>query len=489
MTDAPETNDAAETTDAPAEEAQPGRSTNKLGFGIGTLFVLAAVLLFLAFISIWANRQIFNSEQWTETSTEVISQPEVQDVLANYLVDQLFSNVNVEQELQKQLPPDLDALASPAAGALRTLALNGTKKALALPVVQSAWSGANKIAHQTLITTLEGGGKGNVSTANGEVTIDARTILTEVATKVGVGEKLVSKVPADAGTFVIWKSDNLAAAQDAYKLFKDFLWVFTLLAIALYVLAIALAKGRRRRAVMWMGGSFVVVSLLVLITVSLARTPAINSLAQTAAVEPAVADVYDIATELLKSMADSLLFTGVMVLLAGIVAGPYRWAVEARRFVAPYLRDYLPFAAALVVLLYLILIWWAPVAGFRTTVGLTLNTVLAIAGFIALARITRHEFPDAEEADFGAVGAWVSGRWGDASQFVRERTQKEAEVPSVRPGEKTTVVRTTAPEDQPTEPLPSAAGKVDELERLQKLHADGALTDAEFEAAKKQLLG
>lgn len=471
--------------DTPASEAattsddRPGSSPYKLGAGIGIVLVLASILLFVSFLALWANRQIFDSKQWTKTSTEVIEQPAVQNALANYLVDQLFNNVNVEQEIKQQLPEDWGVLASPATSALRSITLSGTKKVLELPVAQEAWEAANQVAHQTLITTLEGGND-RVSTANGTVTVDARLILQQAANKLGLSGNLVDKIPASAGTFVIYQSDDLSTAQSVYKTFKNLSWVFALLTVLLYVLAIALAKGRRRRAVLWMGTSFVVVGLIVLIAQSLARSSMVDSLAQTQSVVPAVTDVYNIATELLRQMAGSLLFTGVLVLLAGLLAGPYSWAISVRRFLAPYLRDYLPLAAGAAALLFLILLWIAPVNGFRTAVGLTINLALAIAGFIALVTITRREFPDAAPADFGAAGDWIKSQWSSATGFVRQKTEN-TDLPSFSRGEEKT--REIAVQDPPT------AGGVDELERLARLHKEGTLSDAEFEAAKQKLLG
>ncbi|MBJ7354117.1 MAG: SHOCT domain-containing protein [Thermoleophilaceae bacterium] len=472
--------EAATATDVPAspaaEDTRPGYSPYKLGWGLGTVMVLASLALFLAFISLWANRQLLDSDQWTETSTEVIQQPAVRTALANYLVDQLFTSVDVEQELKDQLPKDWDVLASPATSGLRSLALSGTKSALDLPVVQAAWKEANQLSHEQLITILEGGNE-NVSTTNGTVTINARSILTDVANKVGLSGELANKIPASAATITIYQSSDLAAVQNAYTVVKDLRWIFAGLALVLYVLAIALAKGRRRRAVIWMGTSFIVVALLVLITSSLARTPVVDSLAQTSAVVPAVTDVYNIAVELLRRMAGSLLFTGILVLLAAMVAGPYTWAITVRRFLAPYFRDYLALSIATALLLFLIVLWLVPVNGFRTAVGLTINIALAIAGFIALVRITRHEFPDAEQADFGAAGDWVKKQWGGATGFVKQQASK-TDLPSFRGGgEKTTEVAV------------KPVGDTDELERLSTLHKSGSLTDEEYAAAKKKLLG
>lgn len=503
---------------ASAADSKPGYSPYRLGVGVGLVLVLASIFLFLSFFSLWADRQILDGKQWTETSTRIIEQPAVQEALSNYLVDQLFDNVDVENEIKQQLPSDWEVLASPATSALRSITLNGTKRVLELPIAQQAWAAANAVAHDTLITVLEGG-DARVSTEEGVVTVSARTILEQAAQKLGLSGNLVRKIPPDAGTFVIYRSDDLATAQAAYKVAKDLKWIFAVLTIALYVLAIALAAGRRRRAVIWMGASFVIVALLVLIAQSLGRTPVVDSLAQTSAVVPAVTEVYDIATELLRRMANSLLVTGLLVLLATMLAGPYAWAVATRRFLAPYLRDYLALSAAGAALLFLIVLWLVPLSGFRNAVGLTLNAVLAVAGFIALVTITRREFPDAQPADFGAAGDWISRQWRGARELVTER-MKGVELPGrgggpSAPPPSEAGAGSAAPErpasdaaaDADTERLDAAAGAgagtaagaapgatsapddLARLERLQKLHADGALTDAEFAAMKRQILG
>lgn len=481
---------AAAETDAPAtpvaKDTRPGYSPYRLGWGLSVVMALASLALFLSFFSLWLDRQVLDSDQWTETSTEVLEKPAVRNALANYLVDQLFTSVDVEQELKDELPEDFDVLASPATSGLRSLALSGTKSALDLPVVQAAWKEANRLTHEQLITVLEGGNE-NVSTTSGTVSVNAQAILRDIANKVGLSGDLVNKIPAKAATFTIYQSDDLATVQSIYSTVKDLRWVFVGVAILLYVLAIALATGRRRRAVIWMGTSFVVVALLVLITSSLARGPVIEGLSQTTSVQSAVGDVYDVAVQLLNRMANSLLFTGILVLLAAMVAGPYTWAIAVRKFFAPYLRDYLGLSIAAAALLFLILLWIAPVDGFRTTVGLTINIALAIAGFIALVRITRDEFPDAAPADFGAAGGWVKGHWATATGYVKEQASK-TEMPSFRGGDaKITEIKSDPAGDAPAKPI-KPSGDLDELERLSSLHRSGALTDAEYTVAKAKLL-
>jgi hypothetical protein len=118
------------------------------------------------------------------------------------------------------------------------------------------------------------------------------------------------------------------------------------------------------------------------------------------------------------------------------------------------------------------------VPGFRTEVGLLINVLLAIAGFIAFVHVSRQEFPDAEPANFGSVGDWTKKQWGSATGFVKEQTSK-TDLPSFRGGEdKTTEVAVK----------PASDSNLEELERLNQLHESGALTDAEYTVAKAKLL-
>ena len=100
-----------------------------------TFVVIASLLAFLSIFSIWVNRQLLNTENWTASSSQMLESPAVRTQLAQYLTDQIYANVDVEGELRSALPPRLQPLAGPAAGLLRTQI---NKQALA------AWSGRRR---------------------------------------------------------------------------------------------------------------------------------------------------------------------------------------------------------------------------------------------------------------------------------------------------------------------------------------------------------
>ena len=60
-----------------------------------------------AIFAVWANRQLFNPENWSNTSTQLLQNKAVRNATANYLVDQLYANVDVAGEIKAKLPPQL----------------------------------------------------------------------------------------------------------------------------------------------------------------------------------------------------------------------------------------------------------------------------------------------------------------------------------------------------------------------------------------------
>ena len=97
------------------------------------LVVLASIVLFLGGFAVWAARQILNTDDWVETSSELLEDEAINSAVQTFLVDELFTVVDVKAELEGALPPQLKPLAGPAAGGVRTLAERVAEKALESP--------------------------------------------------------------------------------------------------------------------------------------------------------------------------------------------------------------------------------------------------------------------------------------------------------------------------------------------------------------------
>jgi hypothetical protein len=418
-----------------------------------TLITLGSVLAFLAIFAVWANRQMLDTDNWTETSSELLEDDEVRAQLSNFLVDELYANVDVQAELERAAPPRLEGLAGQAAGALRPLAIRGVDELLARPRAQAAWEQANRRAHKRLLQVVEDGGGASVSTAGGNVTLNLTQLLTSISEQLGVGRRVVEQLPANAAQLTVLKSDELELAQDAVRYLKAVAIVLVVLSLGLLAVGVYLARGWRREALRACGIGLIAAGAAALIARSLAGG-AVVGLAQTAAVEPALANTWSISTSLLVEAATATLVYGIVIVLAAWLAGPTGWATATRRGLAPFLHE--PrFAYGGLGAIVLLLLAWGPTPALRKPLPALLLIALLALGVEALRRKTHREFPHASRAAAlnslrGRLSAMGSG--------------------TGRPG-------TTNGRDQ-----------LSELERLAALHERGVLDDAEFESQKARVL-
>jgi hypothetical protein len=448
------------------------------------LIALASLVLLLAIFAIWLNRQALNTDNWAKTSSELLEQPVVQDRLAVRLTDQLFASVDVEGAVAEVLPQRAQALAVPAANALRGQIEKVVRRALQKPEVQQLWVNANAAAHKQLMTVLEGGGR-TVSTQNGEVTLDLKDLLAQMQSTVGVGGRLRKVLPASATEIRLFRSGELSTAQDVVRVLRPLPIVLLVVSLALFAIALAVAPGWRRRGVRALGFGLILAGVGALLIRSVAGDAFVHSLASTAAAEPALTEVWTIGTSLLVSVATASIIYGVVMVLAAWLAGPMGIAVAVRRAITPYLRE--PWIAyAALTLVVLVLIWWAPTPAWRNVPMLLILVGLLIAGVEALRRQVICEFPDAtiDDAKRRYRERWdrvvASGRRrGESIGAAASRTAQSASGAIAS--------RRDATVTQYEPPSPEEA-RLAQLERLAQLKEAGILDDAELRTEKERIL-
>jgi hypothetical protein len=371
----------------PTEAPRPPRRGAALA-----LVVVASVLAFLGLFAIWIDRQLMNTDNWTAASSEMLERPAIRDLTAAYLTDQLYEHVDVESEIRGVLPPRAQVLAGPAASLLRDRVELRAAEALERPRVQQAWESANRNAHVLLLRVLEGGGP-IVSTQEGTVVLDLKALLAEVQARTGLGGRIQARLPAGAAQVTILQSDDLATAQDVAKALDGLPIVLVGGSLLLFGGALLVAPGWRRRAVRAYGIGLVAAGAGALAAAAWAGDWVVDQLGTTAAVAPAVRDVWDIYDTLLTEAATATIGYGLVALAGAWLAGPTRWAVAVRRAGAPYLRRPEIAYGALAVVLLVVIVWWAPTPATRNPVTAALLAALLALGLEGLRRKTAREFP------------------------------------------------------------------------------------------------
>ena len=351
-----------------------------------SLLVLGALILLVGSLTIWVKRQALDTDAWVATSTEFLEDDEIRAALSVYIVDQLYENGDVQGRLEQRLPPELDGIAAPLAGALRAPAERAADELLQRPRVQELWENVNREAHEALLRILEDETREGVSTAEGTVTLDLRVFIVNVGEELGLGEQLDARLPEDAGQLTVLESDELSVAQDTVKVIKALTWIIIFAALAAFAGAIWLAR-KRREMLRAVGVVFVLVGIILLIIRNAAGSYLVDALTQGESAREAAGSAWIIGTSLLAAVGWALIVYGAVILLGAVLAGPSGVARRVRSAIAPTLRDRPGICWATLAGVYLLLVLWGPVPALRTWLGVLLLGGLVALGFASFRRL------------------------------------------------------------------------------------------------------
>jgi len=360
---------------------------------VWALVVVATLLLFVSAMTVWTKRQLLDNDAWTSSSAKLLADDEIRATISARVVDLLYQQVDVSAQLQERLPPQAKGAAPVIAGAVQNAAVSVVNTFLSTPRAQELWKDANSRAHEAIVNVLEGKDAGPISTANGDVVLDLRPLIAQVATRLGVADRLKENASPDAGRILILRSDQLSTAQTAVKTLKALSVWLAIIVLVMYAIAIYLARGKRRTILMAVGTGILISALLLFVVRRLVGNAVIDSVVKTDANKPAVRRIWLIETDLMKDIAVALLAYGLLLVIAAYLAGPGRWAVAIRRWLAPFFREHVVAVYVVAVLLFLLAVIWGPTNASRQLLGTVIFGITFLVGLEVWRRQTLREFP------------------------------------------------------------------------------------------------
>jgi hypothetical protein len=355
------------------------------------LVVLATIIGLVSALNVWVKRQALNTDNWTKASGKLLENQQIRSAISVYLVDQVYSNVDVTKKIEQELPPRAKGLAAPLAGGLQQAAYGVTNRLLGRPKVQQLWRNANRRAHQLFMAVIDG--KSNVLVqSGGNVVLDLKPILLQVAQRLGLSGKRVQALPADTAQIVVMKGNQLDTARRAVKVIRVMSYFLFFLVLALYAGAMYIARGRRRTFLLAAGVSVLTVGLIVLVVRRYAGDYLVNALVNNPDEKHPVSAAWAIGTELLRNVGINALVYGIVIIFAAWVAGPSRPATWIRRTLAPTMREHPVVIYGAVALVLLLILLTGPTDAQRIFPLLILFG-FAFVGTEVLRRQTLREFP------------------------------------------------------------------------------------------------
>jgi hypothetical protein len=307
------------------------------------LIVLGCVLAPVAGVSVWVNNQVSDTDRFVRTMTPLVSDPDVQNALTNRLTATVFQYVDVEgiaddavdalaaQGLPPQVADRLATLTPTLASAVTGFVRDKIAELVASPAFASAWNQTIRVAHRQMVTLLSGESE-SVVIRGDTVYLDLAPFVVLAKERLSdAGLTAVSLVPDVHPTVALAKADTLVRAQSAYSTLNTVADVLPWVVLLLLAVGVYLARNRFRALVgtgLGIGLAMVVLGAGLLV----ARSLLIGAVPAAAA--PATASGFDIIVTYLRLGLRTLLILGLVLALAGFLAGSSESAVRIRRSVA-----------------------------------------------------------------------------------------------------------------------------------------------------------
>jgi hypothetical protein len=312
------------------------------------LVVIGCVLTPVAAVAVWTNNQVSNTDRFVRSVSPIIEDPDVQARLTDRITDTIFLYVDVQgladegvtalvdQGLPARLGDRLLTLTPTLASAVTGFVHDKVAELVASPAVASAWNSALATAHDQMDSILSGDSQ-SVVIRGDSVYLDLAPFIDLAKERLSAaGLTAVDLVPEVHPSVELAQADDLVRAQTTYSTLNTVAGVLPWTVLLLFVAGVFLARNRFRAMVGV--GLGIVLSLVVLgAALLVARSLLVGAVPPGAA--PATASGFDIVVSYLRLGLRALMVLGIVIALAGFLAGRSDTAVGIRRWTAGRLHD------------------------------------------------------------------------------------------------------------------------------------------------------
>jgi hypothetical protein len=316
------------------ESADQGRSAQAPGrwrtIVATLLIVVACVLAPLSVVSVWASRQISDTDRYVETVSPLAENPDVQAAVTDEITNQIFTYIHVavltrqaidalsKQGLSPNVANQLQGLTIPLTSAIESFTRSQVAKIVASPAFATAWDAANRAAHEQMVALLSGEQGGAVTAQNDTVTINLGPFIAQAKQQlIAQGFTVAENIPEVNKSFTMVQSGDVTRLQRGYRLLNNLGTWLPWIALALFAIGVFVAKNPRNAMIG--GGLGVAVSMLVLgAGITIARALYLDAVPADALPPDAAAAVFD---TLIRFLRQALRATAVAFLF--LAAGAY----------------------------------------------------------------------------------------------------------------------------------------------------------------------
>jgi len=347
-----------------ALKAQVGKNTGKKkgrgrAFLVWLLIILACIFSIAGTLSAWVRTTTLDTNAFVNTVAPLIKDDAVAKAISDVAVAQLFKTYDVSGRIKQGLEdlsrvikqavpkgtdlPDIDIsfIAGPMSSGIEGFAKTAAQKILQSGVFFKVWEKTLRASHQAMVNIISGKKNAVVTSKGDTVVLNLGELLGGVKDQLadaGLGFLKNVQVPADFGQIELFTSKQLGVAKSWVHLLEMLAWVLPLIALILFILAVVLARDRRK-ALLRSGLGLAVAMLVVLIVLKVAHGQLLGQVKQ--AEQLAAANVvWGTVLAGLKQAVWGLLVLGLVFSIGSAVAGPSRWAAWLREHVTDFFKNW-----------------------------------------------------------------------------------------------------------------------------------------------------
>lgn len=334
-----------------ATEGEPaqqltGRRSRWWAASSAILVTLGCVLAPLSVTAVWASSQLSNTDSYVQTVAPLADDPAVQAAIADEVTDAVFDNLDLEdltaETLQslaqlENVPPRvadaLPGLAGPITDGIENFTRTQVNNLVASPEFAVVWNQVNRIAHEQVVTLLEGAQGGALSAQEDTITLNLAPIIAQVrAQLVDRGFTPAESISVIDRSFILVQSAAITDAQGFYRLLNTLGAWLPISTVVLLAGGVLLARNRQRtllRAALGVTGAMLVFG----VGLATARLWYVNTTPADILSSEAAGNVFDTLVRFLRAGLRATAVLGLVVALGAFLAGPSASAVRIRAVV------------------------------------------------------------------------------------------------------------------------------------------------------------
>jgi len=296
--------------------AEPKDTSSHTGrkIAVGLLIVLGLILLAVGSPAFWARFTLLNTNGWVSAVGPLSQDPTVSGILSQYVVGELFAEVDVEGELAETLPPKLQAFSAPLALGVEQFANNTATTMIQSDAFNTVWVGVNRTGHSAIIKVLKGEGD-HLYMQDGQLTLDLSDVYNFVEDKLGSLDLDIAPA-SGGGKLVLLESQRVAYLQEIVSNLNTFGLLLPLLGILAFVVAWFISLWRRETLI-WIGIVLALTMLVSLIVFSFLRSNILVNVA-----EPMLRDL---GRQIIYVVTHGLFVQTVFLMIVGIFLAIGAW--------------------------------------------------------------------------------------------------------------------------------------------------------------------